>query len=402
MSFLRSKRENGTLLERDRDRDILNASSDTENEIGLKSRRNPPVQKKRSKLVDMNDLIEEITREFEKEKKEGKQSKNGHSERGNYNTKLVSPSPNSNYKLPILPGNSHNITPSIIEKINYTDIDSYLERNEKYQKSEVKKIKRSAPNNITGPMINKQSATSISNSLIFPSSSAAIPVKPSKMEFIKSREIQFSFSNFQKLTLKFKNMKAKVKADFLVSSIHKPDIINIKEFSTEALRQKFMDYLIKLKLGPLAQFLAENIITCFTLYTDDLTMKDRETLDSYYKIIYSFQFDSKFAILENSLAEDKFLIMIESSKFPFSSCLPDYEFFIISINKSLFQGKNEIKIEKSVNCFSIESNRDFRDAKEIREKSLTSTDENSVSKHSEGSATSQRVFMNDNNLDKEN
>ena len=87
MSFLRSKRENGTLLERDRDRDILNASSDTENEIGLKSRRNPPVQKKRSKLVDMNDLIEEITREFEKEKKEGKQSKNGHSERGNYNTK---------------------------------------------------------------------------------------------------------------------------------------------------------------------------------------------------------------------------------------------------------------------------------------------------------------------------
>jgi hypothetical protein len=408
MSFLKSKRESGSLLERDRERDILNASSEFDNEIGLKSRRNPPVQRKRSKLVDMNDLIEEITREFEKEKKEGKQSKNGHVERGGYNNKLASPSSNSknsNYKLPILPGNSHNITPSIIEKINYTDIDSYLERSEKYQKNEVKKIKRSAPNNVLGPMINKQSISTVSNSLIFPSSPPVITTKPNKIEFIKSREIQFSFSNFQKLTLKFKNMKAKVKADFLVSSIHKPDIINIKEFSSEGLKQKFMDYLMKLKLGPLAQFLAENIITCFTLYTDDLTMKDRETLDSYYKIIYSFQFDSKFAILENSLAEDKFLIMIESSKFPFSSCLPDFEFFIISVNKSLFQVKNEIKIEKSVHSFTIDSkeSKEFGDTKEIREKSLASTEEISMSKHSEGSAISQKVFMNDNNnLEKEN
>jgi hypothetical protein len=263
----------------------------------------------------------------------------------------------------------------VIEKINYTDIDSYLERSEKYQKGEIKKIKRTAPNNHA--MISKQTVPSSLNnlnnlnSLIFPTSPAPSHsvTKAKKAEFIRSREVQFSVNNFQKLTLKYKNMKAKVKADFLVSSIHKPDIINIKNFSSEPMREKFNDFLMKLKLGPLAQFLAENIITCFTLFTEDLTMKDRETLDSYYKIIYSFQFDSKFAILENCLAEDKFLIMIESSKFPFSSCLPDYEFFIISVNKSLFQITHEMKIEKFQVSFYVDG----------KEKTIA-TEENSESK----------------------
>jgi hypothetical protein len=306
--FLQSKRSNGSHGNKS-EKEFLNSYSDTDNETGMKNKhtikRSKPVN-----LVNMNDLIEEITREFDKEKKINKQVK------------------------PVKTNGTKNICLKEDKFNYYNDIDSYLERNEKIQKQEVKKIKRTAPP-ITIPMKKPE------------------PL-PKKIDFIKTREMGFSFNNFQRLTLKFRNMKAKVKAEFLTSSIHKPDIINIKDFSTEYMKDKFNDFLYKLKLGPLAQFLAENIITCFTLFTEDLTMKDRETLDSYYKIIYSFQFDNKFAILENALSEDKLLIMIESSKFPFSSCLPDFEFFIISISKSLFLTKNEMKIEKNVINFSIE------------------------------------------------
>jgi hypothetical protein len=60
-------------------------------------------------------------------------------------------------------------------------------------------------------------------------------------------------------------------------------------------------------------------------------------------------------LLENVLNEDKSLIMIESSKFKYASCLPDYEFYIIAINKCILKRKNNNPNLKNNSNLKIEN-----------------------------------------------
>jgi len=321
MNFLKSKREN----ENSSINENNNAKSEGTFQRDFKVLKNQTNNPKKSKIIDMTKLIEEITKEVEKEKKFKNNDKCS-----DFNLKQKE--------------STISDTKDNKELFDYKNIDSFLESFDYGKKLKSKKIKKSStPDEFSLSKRDLKINDPVQNFL------------NTKSEFLKCREIQISLINFQKIMIKYNSLKARVKVEFLPSSIHKPDILNLKAFCSEEMKERFDEYLSKLKLGPLAQFLSENILTCFTLHTEDLTIRNKETLDNYYKIIHSFQFDEKFAILENSLNDERILIMIESSKFPYSACLPEYEFFIISVNKSIFQKKNEMVIDKNVLNFKIEN-----------------------------------------------
>jgi hypothetical protein len=291
MNFLKSKRENG--------KSIQECLSDEE----IKENKNFK-QNKKSNMLDMSDIIQEITEEINKEKKVF-----------HIGSSLLS-----------LNRNKKSLAPNLFEK---------------NENSSIKK------NCVVPKRISKRKKETETNS---------VQIKKEKIDFLKSREIQISFNKFERVTIRYKQHKSKVKVEFFNSSIHKPDIINIKSFCSETVKEKFDKYLSNMNIAPLAQFLAENVLTCLTFYTDDLTIRDKQTLENYYKIIHLFQFDNNFAFLENVLTEDKILIMIESSKFAYSSCLPAYEFFILAVEKTVFTIDERMKVE-SQNYFSIEGNK---------------------------------------------
>jgi hypothetical protein len=292
MNFLKSKRENGKSLE-----DCLSNEEIKENK-SLK-------QNKRLNVVDMSDIIQEITEEINKEKKGL-----------NKTSSLLSPL--NGYKKS-LPANLYK------EKVCPSEKKIVLTK--RISKGKIKKETNS------------------------------VEIKHNeKVEFLKSREIQISFIKFERVAIKYKQYKSNVKVEYFNSSIHKPDIINIKSFCSESVKIDFEKYLNKLSLAHLAQFLAENVLSCMTFYTEDLTVRDKQTLENYYKIIHLFQFDDNFAFLENVLTADKILIMIESSKFPYSSCLPAYEFFILAVDKTIFTTNQSNKVELQY-YFSLEANK---------------------------------------------
>lgn len=198
--------------------------------------------------------------------------------------------------------------------------------------------------------------------------------KPVSNKYIKSREAKITYKNHRIINIKYRTAKTRMKADFYVESIHKPDVINVKELSNETQKAKLEESLKKMNLTELTEFLSENVVSCFSFYTGDLGPKDRRALDSFYRIFCNLQIENNFFILENTLTEDKMLILTERQNFIYGSCLPEYDYYIISVKKSLLRKKKTIfnvnrrKIFSPQNIYKVSKVKKARVEKQLEDK----------------------------------